>query len=63
MLGICTKCGRTEEGYTEEERNDPKFLCLKCWCPSRKGEHYFISCDEHPATCVCGKQEYENGKN
>lgn len=30
MIGICTKCGRTEEGYTEEERNDPKLLCSKC---------------------------------
>lgn len=30
MLGRCTKCGKTEDGYTEEERNTPGLLCPKC---------------------------------
>jgi hypothetical protein len=28
-------------------------------CPDHEDGHIFIPCDDLPATCTCGRQEYE----
>lgn len=53
---ICTKCRRD----MVPDNQPSLFPIEKSDCPDHPDGHHFIPCDEWPATCTCGKQEYEN---
>lgn len=54
---ICNSCLDWLLKSLNLDPNRVERITGKSECPDNKdGKHHFIDCDDHPATCLCGKQ-------